>query len=408
MFQIQPTYTRDDPRGRLPYLTGLPHLDRNRLAFFWRPLIDLADSEVASVRLRMIAPMSEWLADLQTDRWPSFSLIGVPGLRHQVLRHAGLHRYVSHTPTDLPGELRTPGWQRLVEVIAGFSKHHYSAQALILFHLAQLSYVRYALGLAGDVTPNGVPDHDQFVYHVARLHARHPGHASRALRLFGELIAFSRDPVFTLDCAFQGIGHAINAGNLDLAHRFEEHIDQRSIKPEGWYGCLLRSRVLRALGMLRKAEGQTATALREIDGSLDVANQLAADSGPSGSVERLLALENIRRILEVRIQLAVATGSQEVIDFCERLGRTDPYCVDARLVIGDGYAAIVDYRGAAAWYARAGELGTASGAIGWFRAAQCHHALGERGQAVHAMGRCLELDASAVEPRAYIAEHIHE
>jgi hypothetical protein len=54
------------------------------------------------------------------------------------------------------------------------------------------------------------------------------------------------------------------------------------------------------------------------------------------------------------------------------------------------------------WYAAAGELGTGAGAVGWFRVGQCYEFAGDRGRAVNAMGRCLELDGVAKDARTFI------
>jgi predicted TPR repeat methyltransferase len=88
---------------------------------------------------------------------------------------------------------------------------------------------------------------------------------------------------------------------------------------------------------------------------------------------------------------------------CAQLNTLDPNCVEARLVVGDGHAAIQDWTQAAHWYQKAGELGTGAGAIGWFRAAQCHDLAGDPAAALNAMGHCLELDTTAVEPRTSLS-----
>jgi hypothetical protein len=72
------------------------------------------------------------------------------------------------------------------------------------------------------------------------------------------------------------------------------------------------------------------------------------------------------------------------------------------LLVGDAFAASGEYAEAAHWYGRAGELGTGSGAVGWFRAAQCYDFIGDRASAVNAMGRCLEFDATAIEAQKYL------
>jgi hypothetical protein len=46
------TRGRPGSRGAAPVLEGRPGIEANRLARFWRPLIDLTDSPLAALRLR--------------------------------------------------------------------------------------------------------------------------------------------------------------------------------------------------------------------------------------------------------------------------------------------------------------------------------------------------------------------
>ncbi|MEO3818593.1 hypothetical protein [Plantactinospora sp. B24E8] len=381
-------YRRSDPRGLFPYLPGEPTLAHNRLAQFWRPVIDLSDTGYASLRLRMVAPLAERLAR-GDGRWPWYSRIAVPGLRSQVLRHAGLRRYDCRAPDGLPEQLRTPAWTNLLRYVGEFAEHDYPVRSQVLFHLAQLSYVGPALALAGEVAVTGQPSHDRYVYDVARLHARYPGRARHALSLFTAL-ADHGNPLIALSARFQGIGHGLRAGDTTRAAWFAA-----PVKPAGlddWYGTLVRSRFHRALALLRLRQGDRSSAVKELEvaGRLDV--ELAADP-----VEPLVARENTRYLLESRIEV---TG-----EGAAALVALDPYCVEAWLVAGDGHAAKGELAVAAERYARAGEFGTASGAIGWYRAGQCFHLLGDTGRAVNAMGRCLELDRTAVEPQEYLSRH---
>lgn len=55
-------------------------------------------------------------------------------------------------------------------------------RALLVFHLAQLSYCHLAIRLAGLVHPAGDPDIDHYAYEVARVHARTPGKTAAAIR----------------------------------------------------------------------------------------------------------------------------------------------------------------------------------------------------------------------------------
>jgi len=398
---LQRTYTRSDPRGSFPHREGLPELRHNRLAMFWRPLIDLVDSDVAPLRLRMIAPVSRWLAGGAPEGWPWFSMIGVPELRRQVLRHAGLDGYDCRTPAGLPTELHSPEWDRLVRAIERFATLPDPVRALVIFQLAQLSLCSYAIDLAGAVRPNGDPAHDRYVYDVARVHARHPAHAGGALPLFEALAGTSQDPLLVLAACFQGIGHSVRrAGDMDLARRFETIGRSVGALPDSWHSLLTRSRFHRAAALLRLAEGRAADIPGELAAALELHERLSAVA--SDGAARMVADENARYLVELRLRIAGTADASKVRACCAELAAIDPYCVETRLTIGDAHVTIGDYAGATRWYHRAGELGTGSGAVAWFRAAQCFDAIGDRGGAVNAMARCLELDNTAAEPKAYL------
>ena len=404
--RLKQRYTRSDPNGAIPRVSGRPSLEYNRLAAFWRPLIDMTDGDLAPMRLRTIRPVASWLADATSERWPWFSRIGVAGVRHQVVRHAGLDEYDCRVPGDLPERLRTPEWNGLVEAIDEFADLGIRARTLVICQLTQLSYYGVALRLAGPVSPNGDPLHDRYVYEVGRVHARSPGGAPRALALFESLAMSSKDRQVALGACFQGIGHAIRSGgDLGLARRLEYAGRGLAGLPDGWHTSLVRSRFHRALAVLRLTEGDREGTQLELGFALEFHEELL--SGLSDDADRMVADENRRFLLEVLIDAATRepdTGrASEVRLLCDELIGIDPNCVQARLLVGDSLLAIGDYQDAARWYSRAGELGTGSGAVGWFRAAQCYDFMGERGDAVNAMGHCLQLDATAVEARDYVA-----
>ena len=404
---IRSRYTREDPRGSFPRVSGAPAVGYNRLGVFWRPLVDLTDSRFASLRLRMIAPVSEWLARPRPERVVWFSRIGVDGLRRQVLRHAGLERYGCPRPQELPAELRTPAWERLTEALDGFGALGDHARALVVFHLAQLSFCRYATTLAGVVTPTGEPGRDQYAYQVARAHIRIPGRLAQALPVFQALAVTAADPLLALLACFQGIGHGIRGtGDLDLAMRFEEYgnaVRDAGLLADTWHAHLVLSRFHRAVALLRLAQRQPAGLHRELRAAWRHQRQLS--TGPLHPVDRMIADENQRYLLELEIEAArqdAGIPAGRLRDVAAELALIDPNCVEARLAIGDCYVTADDHQAAARWYAAAGELGTASGAVGWYRAAQCHDLIGEHVSAVNAMGHCLDLDTTAIEPRQYL------
>jgi tetratricopeptide (TPR) repeat protein len=395
--RIERRYTRSDPRGRFPGITGAPDIDANRVALYWRPLLDLAGSRLAPMRLAMMAPVTGWLATGEPGRVCWFSRIGVVGLRDQVLRHAGLDGYQAHRPQDLPAELRSDGWQVLVDALDGFDGLDPYLRALVVFQLAQLTMGQYAARLTGVVAPRDEPGHDHYAYQAARAYSRAPGRSGPAM------------PVFEVLAAAQGVGQAVrNLGDAALAARFEELGRRVAPVPGSWHDHLARSRFHRAVALLRIVRRQPAGMRDELEEAWRQHREAAA-LAPDDEVSRSVVVENRRIIIESEIKSKHRVDEPDVPDqlraWARELAGIDPYCVEARLVVGDAYLAAGDVADAARWYARAGELGTSAGANGWYRAGQCHHHLGDRDAALTAMGRCLELDTTAVEPRAYLEEH---
>lgn len=375
---------------------------------FWRPIIDMADSELAPMRLRMIQPVSAWLAEPVPGRWSWFAMIGVAGLRHQVLRHAGLEHYDCREPAGLPVELRTPQWSRLVSAIEQFGMLDYYGKSLVVFQLAQLSYCEFVFKLAGIEPATGDPAHDRYAYEVGRIHARYPGHAPRALVVFEQIATSYSDKLLALAACAQGIGHSIrDGGRVEVARRFEGlgQVILDTGMPDSWHSILVQSRYHRALALLRLHERDPGGMREALGTAVRLGDQLLLPGLAEGT-DRVVALENRRILLESQIKAAArARGDESAAQLralCDELYPIDPYCIEVRLVIGDGYATIGNYLEAAHWYSMAGDLGTGSGAVGWFRAAQCYDNLGDRGNALNAMGRCLELDSTAVEARQYI------
>ncbi|MBM2614788.1 hypothetical protein JIG36_04360 [Actinoplanes sp. LDG1-06] len=400
-------YTRSDPRGSYPRITGAPEPAVNRVALFWRPIVDLTPSPHAGLRMRMLHPVARWLAEPKDGRIVWFSRIGVPGLRRQVLRHAGLDPYDCSGPPGLAEDLRTPDWRNLVAVLERFGELDDHLRALVVFHLAQLSFTEYALRLTGDVEPTGEAGRDHYAYQVARAHSRVPGHTDRAVRVFERIASTTPDPRLAVLAAAQGVSHAVRGkGETALAHRFEGLGLAVEMAADSWHGHLARSRFHRALALLRMVERDLGGMRRELRTAWWCNDQLFA--APADEVSTMVAVENRRILLESEIKAASRAASDvppgTVREWCGELERMDPDCVETRLVLGDGYAAANDLPRAARWYAAAGELGTSDGAVGWFRAGQAFDRLGERERAVQAMGRCLELDTTAVEPRRYLKE----
>lgn len=406
--ELHRQYTRSDPRGRFPRRTSAPDIDSNRLALTWRPIIDMAHRSAAPISLRMIRPVSDWIAAAEPGRVSWFSRMSVPGLRSQVLRHAGLDAYEAGRPADLPASLRTPAWQRLIDAIERFDALDAHTRTLVVFQLAQLTLSRFAVVLSGGtVAPTGDPGTDHYAYEVARVNARVPGRIGVALPVFTAL-ATGPDRLLAYHACFQGIAHAVrSAADLPQAERFEA---MASALPEiagSWEAHMTRCRYHRALVRLRTAQHRVDDVRAELDAAWEQ-QELMDRYGPAGDENfRLLSEESRRDLLELEIESAsgvLPAAPQRLREWAAGLIALDPNAVEARLIIGDAYALAGDHAESAAWYARAGDLGTSAGAVGWYRAGQCYDLIGDVDMAVHAMGRCLELDTTAMEPQQYLAE----
>jgi hypothetical protein len=399
-------YSRTDHRGHFPVIAEAPEIAHNRLALYWRPLIDLTPVQRAPLRLTMIQPVAEWLAKPVADRVCWFSRIGVNGLRSQVVRHAGLNEYDCRVPSDLPRELRTPAWERLVDALGRFRDLDPYMQALIMFHLAQLTFGLYAKRLAGVVSPTGEPGYDHYAYNVARILARLPGHAHEAMPVFQALTQNRHDPALGVLAAAQGVGQGVRSlGDVSLSQRFEQAAQFAAARAAGWLGHLALSRFHRAVALLRIAEKDPGGMRAELREAWHHHDEMTA-TAPDGMISQLIINENRLIIIESEIKSVFRVDEPEtrhkLTAFADELLRLDPYCVETLIVAGDGYAVAGDWAIAAQLYSRAGELGTTAGATAWYRAGQCYVHLGENDRAVNAMGRCLELDTTAVEPREYL------
>jgi tetratricopeptide (TPR) repeat protein len=274
----------------------------------------------------------------------------------------------------------------------------------VVFQLAQLSYCGLAVRLAGSVEPVGEPQYDRYVFEVARVLAMFPERIDDVLPLLARIVTATRDGSLSLAACFQGLSYAIRRGRTGAhAAWFEEQGRHVPGLVDGWTTSLTRSRFHRGVALLRLVEGRIDAMHRELDIAFRCNEEV--DRTVTDPADRLAVAENTRYLLELQVQAALEghASSDELRTWCRELIRLDPFCVEARLLAGDGHAALGDYSEAARCYSSAGELGTGAGALGWYRAAQCFDALGDSRSAANAMARCLELDYAAVEPKAYLA-----
>ncbi|HEV2376066.1 MAG TPA: hypothetical protein VGS19_28345 [Streptosporangiaceae bacterium] len=411
-FRLQRRYQRTDPAGRCPSLLGYPSIELNRLALFWRQLIDLNEAPFTQLRFQALPLVVSWLADPGAAEEPWFAILSVPGLRNQVLRHAGLDDYICAEPSEVPTGLRTPRWQTLVDHVAGFEDLDVARRSLVVLALNQLTLGPCAVRLAGRIQVSHDPASQTYAYEVARALGRNLPTSAGALNVYRWLATSAVDPMRAIAACAQGLTYHIR-GARDMAAarpfmiRGLELLGTVSARQD-WQVNLLRSRMHRAIALLHFRDSDAAATQAALRATVEASDSLCADSKcDSDSVVALLAREDRKIVVESQIKAAVVQPEDraaEIEDRCAELAQIDPYCVDTKLTIGDAYAAIGKLDGAAVWYSRAGELGTGAGATGWFRAGQCYDRLGDKAAACTAMGRCLELDGTAIEPASYLAE----
>lgn len=384
-------YTRSSPQLP-PVCAGSPLADS--LTATWRPLLDLTGSERAPVRLRLAPHVGAWLVG-DAPRWSWCSRVSVPGLRQQVVAHGGLVPYVAASPDQLPAASWTPAWAGLIDAMTHFAKIDWRRRTLTIFQLTQLSYHRAALALADTVAPDGNVEADRFRLDAARVAASTPGRTDAALRVFAELSS-SADRLVRLSAAFQGIGHSLRtAHELADAHEFATRgAADLDLADERWQAALVASRYFRAVALLHLTAGEPRRAAAAAEDAGAWHARVAA--GARDEADRLVALENERYLLE----LAARLRPERAVELSEQVVALDPHCVQALVAAADAHARVGDLDSAVGRYESAGALGTAVGAIAWWRAALCHDARGVRVERERALRSCLALDPYAIEPRA--------
>lgn len=346
---------------------GVPELECNRLALVWRPIIDLSGGEFAPMRLRFVAPVADWIADPRPERRLWFSRIGVPGLRSQVVRHAGLRDWDCRTPEQLSRQLWTPRWERLVESVQRFGELDDTLRALVVFQLGQLSFAQHAADLAAGAMPDGNPNHDWYVLTAARVAARLPGRVGSSISVLEQIALGASDPVLSLTACFQALGYLRRAGAEpdERTKRLERRARDVTIHDDD-IRSLLWSRLHRAFALQHLADGDVRAGRAELAAAWACHEQLGVRT--DGDIDRCVVAENESFLLECQLtgELADSDSRDEraVRAVCARLLAADPHNVDVHLAVGDAYVCVGALDDAVSRYLAAGQFATAGGALG--------------------------------------------
>ncbi|HEY1213787.1 MAG TPA: hypothetical protein VGE93_09180 [Bryobacteraceae bacterium] len=385
--------------------------DLNLVAHYWRPLVDLTSNPDVSHKLKMTMLSNKRLGD-EDSLIPWMSRLGVAGLRNQVLRDSGLDAYKAPLVVDLQDRLRTPGWDHLIDLMSQKDKLSQGQRAAVAHHLAQLSYCDIAVKWTGRITAADGEGAPLLASTVARAMARLPDKLDDALTIFQAISSANSIPkeVRVLASTQFVALSARRKNNVGMSEPIERNVRAMcGADPENLQGSFILnialSRFYRAAALASLLRSGILAAQDDL-GTSRLFHSQASKLVPDDVVAREILAENDRILIETDLKLGcrepAAYDSTDLRSLIDTLNRIDPNCIDVRLLCGDGYVAVGDTEAAAVSYARAGELATRDGAVGWFRAAQCLDVLGQTERAAVAMAHCLSLDPFADEAITYL------
>lgn len=405
---VQRVYRRSPPTAKLAVLARQQQPSLNSIALQWQSLLSLEESGRECVKLRnlgfLVRAMEGKIADVQ---W--FAILSVPGLREQIVQQSGLREYSCGSPADVSPQTRTDAWQLLVSVCERWPELQTNERVNLMSLLNQLTLPRAVIKLARRWLPSSANSAgDQYlIYEVARARHRLEPHAADAIAVLDRLArGASLVELRTWACAQMIAHHVRVARRIDRAIEFValgRGYERQLLSSESpALGLLIWSRFLRAAALLEFALRSEAVwrVLEEAQEAGDEMRRL----GRTPAMGQL-ADENRKVLLESRIKAAGTTSTEVSVDeLIEELLYLDGRDPDSLLCCGDAVAKIGDLHRAAALYSSAGELGTVSAAIGWYRAGQCFEALRERKSALRCYTAALRIDPAGVEPAARLSE----
>jgi tetratricopeptide (TPR) repeat protein len=234
------------------------------------------------------------------------------------------------------------------------------------------------------------------IYQVGRALGR-TGQARAAVVAYQRLAATTADPAMRANAAYQAGGYGLRRASTTIGPAEAAQMRVASTtRPRTWAEALGLSRLCRLAAINAREPARAARHLDDAYRQAEAARRLSGDD--------LALAENDRQLLDVELDIALlGKVTRAAVDkYALAAGAYDPHCIDHLTRLGLAEAAYGDYAAAANRFEAAGALGTLDGAAAWYLAGQCFDRLGRRGQAAHAMGRCLELDPAAVEPRGYL------
>jgi hypothetical protein len=328
-------------------------------------------------------------------------------LRGRIIAESGLREYAITHPRDLAPALRTPRWQRMVELLDEVPR-------LDARRLARLCTLLESLGLystleqlrsEAQITPG--------VLAVSVSHARYKlgGGRDRGdhVETRTDLIASPRgdERARLVNVMFLVVAHGRGRNREQLLkwRAVAESLHSVLRPDDDPRDTLIESAYWRAVSFVPFVLGDRAATVRELDLAESYGRRLLGQGTP---MERWMADYNLHPILETRTKEALWCGDKDLaLARTQELCAHDPYDAKVHVELGDLYLDRGELESALTAYRRAAEVGVPYTPFARFMIGHCLEKLGDVDAALAELVAAVELDPAAITPLQRIAELAH-
>jgi tetratricopeptide (TPR) repeat protein len=379
-------------------------LDDRRLPYFvrlLRPFLDLGPLQEGPLLAQGIdfAYESAMSPDVPAVFWQ----LHVSGaLRGRIVAESGLREYDIEHPRDLPERLRSPRWQRMVELLDEAHTLDASRMNRLCVLLQSLGLYRTIETLPSAAAPEVV--RTELAYAQYKLAGSRDGDA-HAVLLEDAVLSPSKEPRHRL----------LNALFLVVASARRRHVDDvrkwRAVSES--LHCILRpehdpadalieSTYWRALSFLPYLCGDRAATTKELDLAETFGRSILDRGAP---VDRWTAAYNMHPLLETRTKEALWCSDRDLaLARTEELVARDPFDAKVHIELGDLFLDRGAVERALTCYQRGAEIGVPYTPFARFMIGHCLEALGDVDGALEAYVAAVELDHAAITPAQRLAE----
>lgn len=388
-------------------------LDSRFSTWMLRPYLDLKPTQVGPSHVGSIEAGWQALELSSPPFRPQRALS--PGFRKQVAELAGNEEAILD-PRELAAALRSDRWQRLCQMLDGWSDLSPPVRcrlASLLHSLCFYDLLVKLLSECADSTEVGDPITAQLAFYRASaafmrsLPGRVPGYQFEIMSSFEALgrSAETNERVRFDACAMVVVQLAKSKAPLpelvNWGTRLERAYPAMNVNEENFESGLLKSRLYRAMGFIPMHGGDKSSLVR----IMDAAECHARELQPHGPAEQILYRENLHAVLESRTKEALWLNDLDLAESrASELTGVDPYDSKAWVELGQVRYLREKWREALEAYATSTILGPPAGTVGRYMSAVCLRKLGLDTLAAFLFKETLELDPRGISARQEIFE----